>query len=90
MEHLQCDMKGWKDKCPAASVGLKNEHECTLLPARCQKDASLNKQLKSVCKASNFARKLRQDTPNNSAGKMDNSFVGTAIGLLFAIILTFV
>ncbi|OWF43431.1 hypothetical protein KP79_PYT21638 [Mizuhopecten yessoensis] len=91
VEHLQCDMKGWKDKCPADSVGLKNEHECTLLPARCQKDASLNQQLGSVCKTSNFERKLRQlqaGQGENSAGTVYSSFVGTAIGLFFAVILS--
>ncbi|CAC5419213.1 unnamed protein product [Mytilus coruscus] len=61
VSHLQCDMGAWTRKCSPASVGLKNEYECRLLPKTCQNDQSLQKTLANdACSIDNFARKLRQ------------------------------
>jgi len=44
-----------------ASVGLKNEYECRLLPKTCQKDITLQQILaKDACSMDSFSRKLRQ------------------------------
>lgn len=99
VEHLNCDMQGWARKCSEASVGLKNEHECTLLPMRCQKDPKLYEKLQNkVCQENAFARNLRLRPINrpgsqNFANGPDNgstTFQATFATIVLSVLSSFI
>ena len=79
-------MAAWTRKCSPASVGLKNEYECRLLPKTCQKEASLQKLLaERACSLENFSRKLRQKS--NAQSSFILSVTSLALSALIAILL---
>ena len=85
VRHLQCDMSAWTKKCSPASVGLKNEYECRLLPKTCQKDVTLQQILaKDACSMDSFSRKLRQ----RSSAQLTtvSSVLSTVLLVIFSIL----
>lgn len=85
VEHLGCDIEAWKTKCTDASVGLKNEYECTMLPNNCKKLDKLQQKLQTqTCSRPAFFKHLRT---NNGVNHILPSFAGI-LSIAFAILLT--
>jgi len=64
MEHLKCDLNGWRQSCAADIVGLKTEFECTLIQEHC-KNLQVN-NYKNLCNPTAYATNLR----SGSSGDM--------------------
>ena len=64
MEHLKCDLNGWRQSCAADIVGIKTEFECTLIQEHC-KNLQVN-NYKNLCNPTAYATNLR----SGSSGDM--------------------
>ncbi|KAK3577917.1 hypothetical protein CHS0354_015467 [Potamilus streckersoni] len=62
IQNLECRLRVWRDQCKHLnSVDLKNEIECSLLPARCIREPAIQTKLRDTCAMKNFGRELRSD-----------------------------
>ncbi|KAL3861977.1 hypothetical protein ACJMK2_007983 [Sinanodonta woodiana] len=58
MDHLSCDLNGWKATCPQDVIGMKTEFECKLIQDQCR-----NLQvgtMKNICNDQTYAKNIRQ------------------------------
>lgn len=60
MEHLKCDLNGWRQACAPDVVGLKTEFECALIQEHCKNLQVSN--FKTICNEATYASNLRGST----------------------------
>lgn len=66
MEHLRCDLNGWRQSCAADVVGLKTEFECTLIQEHCKNLQVSNFQ--AICNDQAYAKNLRGQSSSGDIG----------------------
>ena len=83
MEHLRCDLNGWRQSCGADVVGLKTELECDLIQEHCRNLQVGN--FKSLCNDQTYGTASRQ-TGGDNGGASISASLATLGGILTAVV----
>lgn len=74
LEHLKCDLNGWKQACDADVLGLKVHFECTLLQDHCKNLQVSN--TKQLCNDNTYQSALRGTATGNQQATTKSEQVG--------------
>ena len=86
MQHLKCELDGWKAQCSPDVLGLRTEYECRLIQQHCKNLQVSN--FKNACNDNTYAKTQRltgsgNDYPGGAAAAISGT-VATVIAGLFS------